>query len=187
MLSPPTIHLPPNGACDLAGVLRFLRRRGPLQVPDLLNKIVFLIAELLVLGSIRLEVAQELHQLGLVLQQDVQHRLSLVGICDKHLEDVECFKLDVSAVVSQQIHHQLQVLGSTDVLGHDGEVVSIQKEFPKELQRLPFGDVVVRVQELLIFCKHPVVVVLQEISAHNLVSCEEILERGKSVRGDVKG
>lgn len=77
------------------------------------------------------------------------------------------------------------------------------------LQRLPFGDIVVRMQELLIFCEHlrdilkhvssslptlvnknphskahPVVILLQEISTHNLVSCEEILtgNRGDQLR-----
>lgn len=50
-----------------------------------------------------------------------------------YLEDVEGFELDVPAVVSQQVHHQLQVLGFTDVFSHDGEIVSVQEKFPKEL------------------------------------------------------
>lgn len=65
--------------------LSFLGRCGSLQVFDLLDQIVFLIAELLVLRSIRLEVAKELHELGLVLQKDVHHGLSLVGVCNKYL------------------------------------------------------------------------------------------------------
>lgn len=51
-----------------------------------------------------------------------------------YLEDVEGFKLDVPAVVPQQVHHQLQVLGFTDVFCHDGEIVSVQEKFPKELE-----------------------------------------------------
>lgn len=51
-----------------------------------------------------------------------------------YLEDVEGFKLDVPAVVPQQVHHQLQVLGFTDVFCHDGEVVSVQEKFPQELK-----------------------------------------------------
>lgn len=47
---------------------------------------------------------------------------------------MEGFKLDVPAVVSQQVHHQLQVLGFTDVFCHDGEIVSVQEKFPKELK-----------------------------------------------------
>lgn len=48
-----------------------------------------------------------------------------------NLKDVESFKLDVATVVSQQVHHQFQVFGPTDVLCHDGEVVSIQKKLPE--------------------------------------------------------
>lgn len=47
---------------------------------------------------------------------------------------MEGFKLDVPAVVSQQVHHQLQVLGFTDVFCHDGEIVSVQEKFPEELK-----------------------------------------------------
>ena len=65
--------------------LSFLRCRGPLQVPDLLNQIVLLITELLVLRSVCLEVTQEVHEFRLVLQQYIQHRLGLVGVCNKYL------------------------------------------------------------------------------------------------------
>lgn len=58
---------------------------GPFQVPDLLNEIVLLVTELLILCSVSLEVAQELHKFGLVLQQYVQHWLSLVGVCNEYL------------------------------------------------------------------------------------------------------
>lgn len=167
-LNPPTTHLEPEGGIQPTAS-GFLWRSGPLQVPDLLYQVVFLVAELLVLGPVRLEVAQELHELGLVLQQDVQHGLSLVGVGDKDLKDMECFKLDVPAVVSEHVHHQLQVFCSADVLGHYCEVVSVEEQFPEQLQRLPLGDVVVRMQELFILCKHPVIIALQEICTHYLV------------------
>lgn len=51
-----------------------------------------------------------------------------------YLEDVEGFELDVPAVVSQQVHHQLQVVRFADVLRHDGEVVPVQEKFPEELE-----------------------------------------------------
>lgn len=66
-------------------LLSFLGCRRPLEVPDLFDQIVLLVTELLILRSVRLEVAQELHQLGLVFQQYVHHRLSLAGVCHKHL------------------------------------------------------------------------------------------------------
>lgn len=63
----------------------FLGCRGPLEVPDLLEQIVLLVAKLLVLRSVGLEVGQELHKLGLVLQQYVHHRLGLVGVRHENL------------------------------------------------------------------------------------------------------
>lgn len=78
----------PLSGCGAALPLDFsslLGRRRPLEVPDLFDQIVLLVAELLVLRAVRLEVAQELHQFGLVLQQYVHHRLGLAGVCHKHL------------------------------------------------------------------------------------------------------
>lgn len=60
---------------------------------------------------------------------------SMVGVLTGNdLKDVERFELDVAAVVSQHVHHQFQVLGSTDVFGHDCEVVSVQQEFSQKLR-----------------------------------------------------
>lgn len=75
-------------------LLSFLGRRRPLEVPDLFYQIVLLVTELLILRSVRLEVAQELHQFGLVLQQYVHHRLSLAGVCHKHLVQSRSMRLD---------------------------------------------------------------------------------------------
>lgn len=47
---------------------------------------------------------------------------------------MEGFKLDVPAVVSQQVHHQLQVLCFTDVFGHDRKVIPVQKKLPEQLR-----------------------------------------------------
>lgn len=44
------------------------------------------------------------------------------------------FKLDVSALVSQHVHHELQVLGLADVFGHHSEVVSVQEKFAEKLK-----------------------------------------------------
>lgn len=35
---------------------------------------------------------------------------------------MECFKLNVTTTVSQQVHHQFQVLGVADILCHDVEI-----------------------------------------------------------------
>lgn len=54
-------------------------------------------------------------------------------LTETYLKDMKSFKLDVAAVVSQNVHHEFQVLGSTDVFGHDCEVVSVQQELSQEL------------------------------------------------------
>ena len=68
--------------------------------------------ELLVVGPVRVETAKEYNEFFLVFLQDIQYRLSLVWISDKdlsintrqnveYLEHMECFKLNVAALVPQ--------------------------------------------------------------------------------------
>lgn len=66
----------------------FLRGR-PLQVPDLFDQVSLFIVELFVLRSVVLELAEKLDEFGLVLQQDVQDGLRLVGVGHKHLAEVK--------------------------------------------------------------------------------------------------
>lgn len=58
-----------------------------LQLFDLLYEVGLLVVELLVLGAVRVELAQELHQLVLVPQQDVQNGLRLIRICYEYLKN----------------------------------------------------------------------------------------------------
>lgn len=80
--------------------LCFLQWCGPLEISYLLDEIVLFIAELLVLWAVCLELAQELHQFGLVLQQDVQNRWCLIWICHKHLisKQKACLNLKAEAI-----------------------------------------------------------------------------------------
>lgn len=57
----------------------------PLQVPDLFDQVRLFIVELFILRPVILELAEELDEFGLVLQQNVQDGLSLVGVGHKHL------------------------------------------------------------------------------------------------------
>lgn len=57
----------------------------PLEVSDLFDEIGLLVTELLILGAVVLELAEELNEFGLVLQQDVEDWLGLVRIGHKHL------------------------------------------------------------------------------------------------------
>lgn len=76
-----------------------------LQIPDLFDQVGLLVVELLVLRPVVLEPAEELDELGLVLEQDVQDGLRLVRVGDKHLKNVKGLKLDVATFVSQKVHH----------------------------------------------------------------------------------
>lgn len=56
-----------------------------LQISDLFDQVRLFVVELLVICAILLEVAQELDQFGLVLEQDVDDGLRLVGVRYKNL------------------------------------------------------------------------------------------------------
>lgn len=64
-----------------------------------------------------------------------------------HLEDVEGLKLDVAALVPEQVHHHLEVGLIGDVARHDLVVGSVEEDFSEELDGLAFGDVVGREDE----------------------------------------
>ena len=50
---------------------------------------------------------EEFYQFPLVLQKDIIDRLAFVRVCNKDLENMECFILDVPAFVPQKIHQRL--------------------------------------------------------------------------------
>lgn len=100
LMAPPPLH-PSSGL--LGG--------GPLEVPDLFDQVSLFIVELLVLRSVVLELAEKLDELGLVLQQDVQDGLRLVGVGHEHLK-VEEHDGDVSmyAYATLNVDHVFEVL-----------------------------------------------------------------------------
>lgn len=59
---------------------------------------------------------------------------SVASVDPRYLEDVEGLELDVGALVPQQVHHQLEVLGLADVARHHREVVPVQEQLAKKLQ-----------------------------------------------------
>ena len=64
--------------------LRLLLRQG-FQLFDLLDEVGLLIIELLIVLAVVVELGQEVDQLVLIPEQDVQDRLRLVRVGDKHL------------------------------------------------------------------------------------------------------
>lgn len=95
--SPPPTPTPTFGALP-SGLLG----GGPLQVPDLFDQVSLFIVELFVLRPVVLELAEKLDELGLVLQEDVQDGLRLVGVGHEHLteEHHQQVKTQADATVS---------------------------------------------------------------------------------------
>ena len=83
-----------------------------------------------------MEDGEEFDKLLAVSQQDIQNALRLGGVSDEHLEDVESLELDVLALLSHHVHHQLQVVCAAHVARHDGEVTSLEQQFPEQLEGL---------------------------------------------------
>lgn len=75
-----SLHVGKGFLC-FSGILR----GGLFEVANLFDQVGLLVGELLVVGAVVLELAEELDEFGLVLQQDVQDRLGLVRVGHKHL------------------------------------------------------------------------------------------------------
>lgn len=56
-------------------------------------------------------------------------------------------KLNILALVPQQIHHHLQIPLIRDVPRHHAEVRPVEQDLAQKLEGLPFGDVVRREDE----------------------------------------
>lgn len=59
------------------------------RLPQLLylpDEVRLLVVELLILSPVRVELHQKFHKLVLIAKKDVQYRLWLIWICNKHLK-----------------------------------------------------------------------------------------------------
>lgn len=70
-----------------------------------------------------------------------------------HLENMKRFKLDVPALVSQHVHHELEVFGLADVFRHHSEVMSVQEKFAEELKTVRGGNTRACLQQHMQVCK----------------------------------
>ena len=98
---------------------------GRSELFDLFYKVSLFVVELLIFGSIRVELGQELDKFLLIAQQNVQNRLRLVRVGHEHFEDVESFKLDVARLFLKHVHHQLQVVRVRNIPSHNLQCSSI--------------------------------------------------------------
>lgn len=62
---------------------------------------------------------------------------------ESHFKYVESFELDVLALVSEHVHHHLQITFLRDVSSHDIEIGTVKEDFAKELEGLALGDIIV--------------------------------------------
>ena len=102
------------------------------------------------------------------------------------------FELYILAFVPQQVHHHLEVLFRRDVTGHDGKVGPVQQYFSEEFQRLPFRDIVCRLDQCSVGAKElysraqstslsilcltdPVVILFEIFRCHRFMPCEHFL------------
>ena len=60
-----------------------------LQFTDLLNKVGFLVIELLVFRTIVVKTGEEIDEFFLIPQEDFKDRLRLVGVGNKHLKQIK--------------------------------------------------------------------------------------------------
>ena len=51
-----------------------------------------------------------------------------------YFENMKRLKLNVLALVAEEIHHHLEIRFARDIPGHHGEVRTIQKDLPEEFQ-----------------------------------------------------
>ena len=63
---------------------------------------------------------------------------------ETNLEHVERLELYVLALVTEKVHHHLEIRLARDVPGHHVEVRTIQEDLAEEFERLTLGDVIVR-------------------------------------------
>jgi len=120
------------------------------DAPDLLDEKLSLINELFVIGPVFQELRQEGQQLVPIHDEDLLHRNRLVGVGDEDLEDMKALVLHHLAVVSEQVHANLQMLSAVDVLGHDVVVGSVEEDLAQELDGLPLGDVAVGLDQYVV-------------------------------------
>lgn len=142
----------------------------------MLDQKLTLVNKLLVLGTLLEEVGQESEELVPVHDEDFLDGDRLVRVGDKDLKHVEAFVLDHFAVVTQEVHADLEMLARIDVACHDGVVGTVEQDLAEKLDRLALGDVAVGLHEGGVVAAEEEVKVDAEVARYEfLVPGEEFL------------
>lgn len=108
-----------------------------------------------------------------VHEQDLLNGNGFVRIGNEDFENMEAFVLHHLPVVSQQVHTYLQMLATVNVCGHDAIVRPVQEDLAEELDRLPFSNITIRLnQDVVVFVKEQVEIGRQISGYQLLVSSE---------------
>lgn len=163
------VLVPCTQLCRAAGRLSLRRHRRRRHVSYLLDEELLLIYKLLVIGPVLEEARQELEELFTVHQQDFLHGDGLVRVGYEDLEHVKALVLDHLAVVTQEIHADLEVLAAVDIGRHDVVIRPVQEELAQEFDRLPFCDVARGLDEDVIVFVEEHVEVDSQIPRYNVL------------------
>jgi len=88
---------------------------------------------------------------------------------------VECLKLNVLALIAEEVHHHLEVGIVRNIACHDVEIGTIEKYLAKQFKRLPLRYVVGRQYEGSERVEESVVVLVQVLCDHWFMPCEGFL------------
>jgi hypothetical protein len=75
-----------------------------------------------------MEVLEENEKFLFVPPEDGFDLRRLLGIRDKYLEYMEGLKLNVLALVTEEVHHHLEISIIRDVTCHDAKVGTVEKD-----------------------------------------------------------
>ena len=80
------------------------------------------------------EILEENKQFVLIPSEDDFDLRWFLRVCDKYFEYMERLKLNVLALITEEVHHHLEVGIVRNVARHDAEVGTIQKYLAEEFE-----------------------------------------------------
>jgi hypothetical protein len=81
-----------------------------------------------------MEIFEEGQQFILIPSEDGFDLRRFLGVCDEYLEYVEGLKLNVLALITEEVHHHLEVGIVRNIARHDAEVGTVQKYLAKKFE-----------------------------------------------------
>lgn len=122
-------------------------------------------------------MGQKCQEFLAVHQKNFLNRQRLMGVGDKHFENMETLVLDHLPIVSKQVHTYLQMLAAVDIGSHNAVVGAVQQDLTKKLDRLTLRDVTIRLNQCIIVFVEEEIEIRRKVSRNEIfVSCQKLLE-----------